>query len=53
VSSGEGLDWAAGGDIEVPVDVFDTHGVKVFSAKITMNVRPGDLVLSADAQTLA
>ena len=43
---------AAGGDIEVPVDVFDTHGVKVFSAKITMNVRPGDLVLSEDARKL-
>jgi acyl-coenzyme A thioesterase PaaI-like protein len=53
VSSGEGLDWTAGGDIDVPVDVFDTNGTQVFSAKITMNVRPGDLVLSADAQKMA
>ena len=52
VSNGEGLDWAAGGDIPVPVDVFDTNGVKVFSAVITMNVRPGELVLSDEARKL-
>ena len=52
VSNGEGLDWAAGGDIPVPVEVFDTNGVKVFSAVITMNVRPGELVLSEDARKL-
>lgn len=53
VSSGEGLDWASGGDIDVPVEIFDTNGVKVFSAVITMNVRPGELVLSDDAKKLA
>jgi acyl-coenzyme A thioesterase PaaI-like protein len=39
VSDGSGIDWTQGGDQVVPVDVFDTAGQKVFSARITMNVK--------------
>lgn len=39
VSDGSGIDWTQTGDQVVPVDVFDTEGKKVFSARITMNVK--------------
>lgn len=39
VADGKGIDWSQAGNIEVPVSIFDTTGVEVFSAKITMNVK--------------
>ncbi|AWY39858.1 DUF4442 domain-containing protein [Pseudomonas putida] len=39
VANGEGLDWSSEGDKIVPVDVHDTEGKKVFTARITMNVK--------------
>lgn len=39
VADGSGIDWQQPGDQVVPVDVFDTAGTKVFSARITMNVK--------------
>ena len=39
VADGSGIDWAQAGDQVVPVDVFDTDGQKVFTARITMNVK--------------
>lgn len=41
VSDGSGIDWTQTGDQVVPVEVFDTEGKKVFSARITMNVKAG------------
>ncbi|NVZ83250.1 hotdog fold domain-containing protein [Pseudomonas marginalis] len=41
VADGSEIDWATGGDKIVPVDVYDEAGVKVFTAKITMNVKLG------------
>lgn len=39
VSDGSGIDWTQAGDRVVPVDVFDSEGKKVFTARITMNVK--------------
>ena len=39
VSHGSAIDWTQAGDQIVPVDVFDTTGKKVFTARITMNVK--------------
>jgi len=39
VANGEGLDWQTEGDKIVPVDVQDAEGKKVFTARITMNVK--------------
>ncbi|WP_085711570.1 MULTISPECIES: hotdog fold domain-containing protein [unclassified Pseudomonas] len=39
VANGEGLDWQTEGDKIVPVDIHDTEGKKVFTARITMNVK--------------
>lgn len=39
VADGSQIDWNEAGDLQVPVDIFDATGVKVFSAQITMNVR--------------
>lgn len=41
VADGAAINWQQEGDIVVPVEVFDTAGVKVFSARITMNVKAG------------
>lgn len=39
VADGSGVDWSTSGDKVVPVDVFDAEDKKVFSARITMNVK--------------
>ncbi|MBT1262781.1 DUF4442 domain-containing protein [Pseudomonas sp. VS40] len=39
VADGSGIDWSTAGDKLVPVDIFDEGEVKVFTAKITMNVK--------------
>ncbi|WP_085687453.1 MULTISPECIES: hotdog fold domain-containing protein [unclassified Pseudomonas] len=39
VANGERLDWQTEGDKIVPVDVHDAEGKKVFTARITMNVK--------------
>lgn len=39
VADGSGVDWSTPGDKIVPVDVFDAQDQKVFSARITMNVK--------------
>lgn len=39
VANGETLDWQTEGDKIVPVDVHDAEGKKVFTARITMNVK--------------
>lgn len=39
VADGAGVDWDATGNVEVPVDAFDTEGKKVFAARITMNLK--------------
>lgn len=36
---GEQIDWTQPGNIDVPLAGYDTEGVKVFSATITMNVK--------------
>lgn len=41
LASGEGIDWSKEGDKVVPVDVTDTAGKTVFTARITMNVKMG------------
>ncbi len=41
VADGSALDWSGEGDVIVPVDIFDTHNTKVFSARITMNLKAG------------
>ncbi|MFO1379307.1 MAG: hotdog fold domain-containing protein [Chitinivorax sp.] len=41
VADGSSVDFSQPGDVVVPVDVFDTDGQKVFSARITMNVKAG------------
>lgn len=40
VADGSGVNWSEAGDQVVPVDIFDTHGTKVFTARITMNIKP-------------
>lgn len=39
VADGSGIDWSTAGDKIVPVDIFDEGDVKVFTARITMNVK--------------
>ena len=39
VADGSQLDFSKPGDIVVPVDLFDLDGQKVFTARITMNVK--------------
>ncbi|MEC4719647.1 hotdog fold domain-containing protein [Noviherbaspirillum sp. CPCC 100848] len=39
VADGSGVDWSHAGNVEVPVDAFDTEGRRVFTATITMNLR--------------
>jgi acyl-coenzyme A thioesterase PaaI-like protein len=39
VADGSQLDWSTPGDKEVTVDVFDVDNLKVFTARITMNVK--------------
>ena len=39
VADGSGIDWATAGDKIVQVDIYDEGEVKVFTAKITMNVK--------------
>jgi len=39
VADGSQVNWHQPGDHEVPVDIFDTQGTKVFHARITMNVK--------------
>ena len=41
VASAEGVDWQSEGDKIVTVDIHDTEGKKVFTARITMNVKLG------------
>ena len=41
VADGSEIDWETAGDKIVSVDIFDEAGVKVFTAKITMNVKLG------------
>ncbi len=41
VASGEGVDWQSEGDKIVTVDIHDTEGKHVFTARITMNVKLG------------
>lgn len=41
VADGSEIDWTSSGDKVVPVDIFDEGGVKVFTARITMNVKLG------------
>lgn len=39
IADGSEIDWSLAGDKVVPVDVFDAEGEKVFTARITMNVK--------------
>ncbi len=39
VTEAASVDFSPAGDIDVPVAAYDTEGVKVFSAVITMNVK--------------
>ena len=39
VADGEAVDWQTEGDKIVPVDIHDADGKKVFTARITMNVK--------------
>ena len=39
VADGEAVDWTSDGDKIVPVDIHDVEGKKVFTARITMNVK--------------
>lgn len=39
VADGSQIDWGSAGDKIVPVDIFDEGGMKVFTARITMNVK--------------
>lgn len=39
VADGANVAWDNTGDIEVPVDAFDTEGKRVFTARITMNLK--------------
>lgn len=41
IADGSEVDWTSAGDKIVPVDIFDEGGVKVFTARITMNVKVG------------
>ena len=50
IANGEGIDWNKAGDVVVPVDVFDSQQQKVFTARIIMNIKTGDLVLGDHVQ---
>ena len=39
IADGSQLDWSGAGDVIVPVEIFDTNNIKVFSARITMNIK--------------
>ena len=39
VADGVAVDWQQTGNVEVPVDAFDSEGKKVFTARITMNLK--------------
>lgn len=39
VADGSQVPWTEPGDHEVPVDIFDEQGTKVFHASITMNIK--------------
>ena len=39
VANGESLAWDQVGNLEVPVDAYDTEGKHVFTARITMNLK--------------
>ncbi len=39
VADGSGLNWTTPGEKVVPVEAFDADGSKVFTARITMNVK--------------
>ena len=41
IADGSDIDWQTSGDKIVPVEIFDEAGVKVFTARITMNVKLG------------
>ncbi len=41
IADGSDVDWSSEGDKVVPVDIFDEAGVRVFTARITMNVKMG------------
>ncbi|AMZ69769.1 MULTISPECIES: hotdog fold domain-containing protein [Pseudomonas] len=41
IADGSDIDWQTSGDKIVPVEIFDEAGVKVFTARITMNVKVG------------
>ena len=38
-NAAELVDWSGAGDVIVPVEIFDTNNIKVFSARITMNIK--------------
>jgi acyl-coenzyme A thioesterase PaaI-like protein len=40
VAQGDGVDWTATGNTDVPVVIYDTAGKEVFTAVITMNISP-------------
>lgn len=39
IADGSQVAWGEPGDHEVPVDIFDNEGTKVFTARITMNIK--------------
>ncbi len=39
VADGASVNWEQTGDVQVPVDAFDTEGKRVFTATITMNLK--------------
>ncbi|MBC3387824.1 DUF4442 domain-containing protein [Pseudomonas sp. SWRI12] len=41
IADGSDIDWQTSGDKIVPVEIFDEAGIKVFTARITMNVKIG------------
>lgn len=38
IAKGDGVDWTAKGNTDVPVVIYDTDGKEVFTAVITMNI---------------
>jgi acyl-coenzyme A thioesterase PaaI-like protein len=39
IADGAAVDWQQTGNVDVPVDAFDSEGKKVFTARITMNLK--------------
>lgn len=39
IADGAAVDWHQTGNVDVPVDAFDSEGKKVFTARITMNLK--------------